>query len=326
MTEDKSKVYDILSATIESELLSGGGRWVRTWDPSKGIDFPINAVHYEKDHKVAQYSGINREILWHLGPDDGDPRYCTFNQAKSMGWMVKKGSKGLTIEKWLSYDKKVDANGDTVKPAPDGSVAAEAVAEVKVSGLKFYSVFHASQLEGIPSFKVGPDNRLASGASVAHLAEAMGVSIKHTAQFPNYKDHLDLILMPPISAFDSEEAHDTVLLGLLNVACAHDSRLGKKSLKCTDEDLSAHLKIIQSISPCISSRQLLLPYSPTSKFSMNSMREAGAHVELMDRAKKTKYIMQSIRFSQRSSNYLLDLMSKTLEVKEEAEVAGDMSA
>lgn len=304
MSDDKSKVYDSLSATIENELLSGEGRWVRTWDPSQGIDFPINAVHYEKDHKVVQYSGVNRELLWHEGPDDGDPRYCTFNQARSMGWSIKKGSKGFTIEKWLSYDKKVD-DGKVLKPEDDSTD----VASVRVSTLKFFSVFHASQVDGIPPFEICEDTRMASGTSISRLAELMEVGIKHTAQSPRYKEHLDLILMPPISSFDSEEAHDTVLLGLLNVACLHDKRLGKKSIKCTEEDLAIHTRIIQSISPCISSRQLFIPYSPTSEYSLNSMREVGADLKKMDGAKKTKYVMQSIRFSQRASNYLQDLIS-----------------
>ena len=68
-----------------------------------------------------------------------DPRWLTFLQAKELGYKVKKGEHGTRIEFWKFDDVETESeNGEKTS---------------KKSVLKrFYTVFHASQVEGIPAF------------------------------------------------------------------------------------------------------------------------------------------------------------------------------
>ncbi len=61
-----------------------------------------------------------------------DPRWLTFLQAKELGYKVKKGAKGVKVTFWkIEEDKENDKTRRI---------------------LKFYTVFHASQIEGIPPY------------------------------------------------------------------------------------------------------------------------------------------------------------------------------
>src|SRR5271168_5409544 len=100
---------------------------------------PFNAV---TGHR---YSGINVLILSIsvLAYSTQDPRWCSFLQAKQKGWNVKAGSKATTIfftrklviEEVLKGGDKPDKESKTV------------------SMLRHYSIFHASQLDGIPPYQ-----------------------------------------------------------------------------------------------------------------------------------------------------------------------------
>ena len=67
-----------------------------------------------------------------------DPRWMTFLQAKELGYKVKKGEHGTQIEKW-KFDSEVIENTDGEK-------------KTKTRALRrVYTLFHASQVEGIPA-------------------------------------------------------------------------------------------------------------------------------------------------------------------------------
>ena len=98
---------------------------------------PINAI------TLKPYQGKNETTLRIAGRllDGGaDSRWCTFIQAKSKGWNVKKGAHGTKIEFWselVIQNEQQDSKDN--KPS-------------KKLMRKIYVVFHASQIEGIGKY------------------------------------------------------------------------------------------------------------------------------------------------------------------------------
>ena len=68
----------------------------------------------------------------------GDPRWMTYQQAQAKNWQVHKGEKSTTI----FFSKPFEVEDDEAK---DGKRT--------VRILKHYSVFHASQIDGVPAYK-----------------------------------------------------------------------------------------------------------------------------------------------------------------------------
>jgi antirestriction protein ArdC len=121
---------------IVAELEKGVKPWVRPWDPDKagGPQSPFNPVTGK------HYHGVNVLIL---GMDfrafqSGDPRWMTYQQAQEKHWQVSKGERSTTT--FFAKPYQVDD-----EEADDGKKT--------IRVLKYYAVFHASQIDGIPAYK-----------------------------------------------------------------------------------------------------------------------------------------------------------------------------
>ena len=109
---------------------------------------PINAVTRKK------YSGKNIDTLTLAACSLhglNDPRWMTFLQAQELGYKVKKGAKGTQIFfGGVVEDTRPDAKAvilsQFLAPAPGEAKPIRRV-------VKRFTVFHASQIEGIPPYK-----------------------------------------------------------------------------------------------------------------------------------------------------------------------------
>ena len=91
--------------------------------------------------EVPKNISINTLILAVKGLElDGgiDPRWLTFCQAQEKGWHVKKGAKGTHVTLWKPF---VKADEQDTEDTEDEKVV--------VVMQRFFTVFHASQIEGI---------------------------------------------------------------------------------------------------------------------------------------------------------------------------------
>jgi antirestriction protein ArdC len=99
------------------------------------------------------YRGINVFLLGSLRFTS--PYFLTFIQAKELGGHVRKGEKGSLVVKYGTYSKHEE------ETAADGEGAGE-----MRRFLKAYTVFHASQIEGIefpqaealPALEMSPES------------------------------------------------------------------------------------------------------------------------------------------------------------------------
>ena len=138
----RQEVTDRIIAAVEENTAP----WQRPCDggPRSG---PINAVTGK------EYNGGNRMLLATVAPT-GDPRWATYKQAEEQGWQVKKGEHGIPIEVWKSYEKDRERSiGET--PKFGGKEVAASGKETRRFA-KYYTVFHASQIDGIPPYAMDP--------------------------------------------------------------------------------------------------------------------------------------------------------------------------
>lgn len=92
-TNTKATVADIIADRFINSLQNGVAPWQKPWASVS----PQNGVSQKA------YRGVNAFLLAWFGSDD---YYLTFNQAKALGGMVEKGTKGLPIVFWKRVEKK----------------------------------------------------------------------------------------------------------------------------------------------------------------------------------------------------------------------------
>ena len=138
----RQEVTDRIIAAVEDNTAP----WQRPYDggPRSG---PINAVTGK------EYNGGNRMLLATVAPT-GDPRWVTYKQAEEQGWQVKKGEHGIPIEVWKSYEKDRE-HSSSESPKFGGKEVAASGKETRRFA-KYYTVFHASQINGIPPYEMDP--------------------------------------------------------------------------------------------------------------------------------------------------------------------------
>ena len=99
---------DQLVKDLCEAMKNGTAPWQQPW--TGDMETPYNAA------SGRHYNGVNFVRLSLKGAQmgqGGDPRWCTFEQAKEKGWHVKPGEKGTKVEFYKFDEKpKVDEFGD----------------------------------------------------------------------------------------------------------------------------------------------------------------------------------------------------------------------
>lgn len=210
----KPDIYAQVTDRIISQLEQGVVPWKSPYFSKVGL--PRNFSTGKA------YQGINVFLLGcHRFTS---PYFLTFLQAKELGGHVRKGEYGHLVVKYGTYQKEPE-NGQ----APDS-----ADAETR-RYLKAYTVFHASQIEGIefPQDENLPELPLTettdrARAIIAGMPQAP--VIHEESAIPCYRKGTDSVHMPERGFFVSEEAYFSTLFHELSHATGHVSRLARPSL------------------------------------------------------------------------------------------------
>lgn len=125
-------IYEQVTKRITEQLEKGVIPWRKPWKVSgiqiKGAN-DLRKVAFNRITKTA-YSPLNQMLLENAG------EYATFKQWHDIGGFIKKGAKAEIVVFWKIYeDKKTDNDGN------------ENI--VKIPVLKYYQVFHISQVENV---------------------------------------------------------------------------------------------------------------------------------------------------------------------------------
>jgi antirestriction protein ArdC len=193
-------LYQAVTSSIIKDLEAGTIPWTRPWTMrrSSGGIMPTNYA------TGRNYSGINIPILWHAArvKEYGAHSWLTFKQALELGGHVIKGEKATTVV--FTKRHKVKSEGEEEKT---------------VGMLRTYSVFNASQCEGIEH----PAEESKVYDPHPFIA-ATGAVVRHEGNQPMFVPSRDFIAMPRPEQFKSEESYVATLLH----ECVHWSGAEKR--------------------------------------------------------------------------------------------------
>jgi antirestriction protein ArdC len=167
-----------------------------------------------------RYRGINVLTLGMsaLAFSSADPRWATYKQAEDRGWQVRKGERGTTGY----FFKRLELR-DESKPEGDE----DAVRRIPL--LRSFSLFHASQIEGIsgyvpPTIEEAPWR--APDAAEIILANSQAI-VRIGGDKAFYSPATDHIQMPPRAAFASPEGFCGTLIHEMSHWTGAPSRLDR---------------------------------------------------------------------------------------------------
>ena len=255
----RQEVTDRIIAAVEGNTAP----WQRPHEggPRSG---PINAVTGK------EYNGGNRMLLATVAPT-GDPRWVTYKQAAEQDWQVKKGEHGIPIEVWKSYEKGIER--------PSGENPKFESKEIAVSGketrrfAKYYTVFHASQIEGIPPYEMDPSkthdfDRHAVGEKLFDQNEKSAPILFDSPGQAFYSPKNDDIHLPPRESFlDAGHLYATAAHEIAHSTMA-EHRLNRSRLQqfqngtASDHTLRAKEELRVEMASYIISEKTGIPHHP----------------------------------------------------------------
>lgn len=196
-------VYSIVTDRIIKALEEGTVPWQKPWI---GSGRAINYVSRKP------YKGINTLLL------DQPGEYLTFKQCAALGGKIKKGEKAQMIVFFtFSEHKEKDANGD------------DKITTFPV--LKYYSVFHITQCEGIESKLEPPSpeaDPLAEGETIidGYISRSgVGFEAVKGSDRAFYRPSEDRVVVPHISQYQLVEEYYSTTFHELTHSTGHSSRL-----------------------------------------------------------------------------------------------------
>ena len=287
------------------QIEQGTARWQRPWKPGEILP-PVNAVTGKP------YRGVNYENLMAFSPDPSDPLWCTYKQAQEKGWQVRQGASGLPLEVWKEYEHKRTV--EEIQRLEEQGVTDPDPTERRL-GVRYCTVFHASQIDGIPPLeRQEPDQKLEDKPDprLPKLAEGLGVALRYGGGRAFYRPSEDLVQMPPVESFELAVGHDTTLLHEFSHATEHEKRLNRGlsnsfgSEKYVIEELQAEM------SAAMTAASLGIGFDPASQDREegremgNSAAYLASWLKALPEKERKQILMQAIKDSQGISDYLIE--------------------
>lgn len=196
----RTDVYTRVTNQIIEELERGVRPWLKPWN----AEHAAGRITRPLRHNGEKYSGINILTLWMSAELQGYscPFWMTFQQAKELGGFVKKGEHGSPVVYASTFKKKEQAEtGEEI--------------EAEIPFLKEYTVFNASQCEGLPEKyytlaepkEQVPERIDRADQFFAHTKAEIRIG-GNQAFYAIGSDHVQ---MPPIETFRDAESHAATL-------------------------------------------------------------------------------------------------------------------
>ncbi len=187
-----------VTAIIIDRLEKGVPPWKRPWRTRGGGGPPLR-------HQGKPYSGINRLLLWAIGDSMGyRSRYwMTYTQADALGGQVRRGEKASPSIYFNSVSREVE-NSHT-----------GATEQRMIRFMRFYTVFSADQIDGLPAHyyppavpDAAPDPSERQAAIDAFFA-AIPSNVRRGGDRAYFSPEADYIQLPLPSAFRSADHEAT---------------------------------------------------------------------------------------------------------------------
>ncbi len=211
--------YQEVTDRVVAALEAGTLPWRRPWVSSHATTMPgmpCNAI------SGRTYRGVNAVLLamTQFAHASEDPRWLTYLQASEHGCQVRRGERGTPV----IFFKRLDVADSGHEGSGDGEVTAR-----RIPMLRSFTVFHASQVDGLPEYQA-PTPEAAPWRrpeAVEVIVAASGVPVRFGGNRAAYSPALDAIAMPPPAAFRTPEGFAATLAHELGHASGHESRLAR---------------------------------------------------------------------------------------------------
>lgn len=187
----KQTALDQLLEKIIARMECGELPWRQPWRNSACPLLPTRA-------DGEPFSGANLWLLAMQMAMNGweSPRFYTFNQAKALGGMVRKGEKGAPAILYKTREIESD-EGDDPKV---------------IRFLRSYVVFNSEQIEGLPQecYAV-PDKRHPDPDAINTFLASIDFKLLTKGDMAYYSPDQDMIVMPHVDQFVDKNRFNSVL-------------------------------------------------------------------------------------------------------------------
>lgn len=213
--EERKKLVEQIIDNMRNGYVMPKPRW----------DREMFSFHNPVSH--ARYRGINMMKLWIVSDtlDYTDPRFMTYKQASDQGWQVKKGAKGIRLEKYI-FDRLVEQEN------PDTHEIEKVRVKLRRPMINTFVVFNASQVEGVselPKLQPLTRNEVLDIADSLIWSSECPVKEKNQAK-SYYNPQKDEIVLPTRDLFIDQEAFTTTLIHEMVHSTGHESRLNRSMM------------------------------------------------------------------------------------------------
>ena len=245
--------YAEITGQVIAALEAGTLPWRRPWDQDKAGAGPLSPRNATTGRR---YHGINVLLLGMTGMAFAgtDPRWLTYRQAEAKGWQVRRGERGSRV---FFFRKLTLRDGDA---APDVGGEGEGATRT-VPVLRAYTVFHASQVDGIAPFEA-PSVEEASWRTPEAAQTIMrnsGVMFREGGDRAFYCPSTDHIQLPPRAAFASPEGYCATALHELAHASGAKHRLDRDLTGRFGSQAYAQEELRAELASCFLGAELGLP-------------------------------------------------------------------
>ena len=269
-----------ITQKIITALENGTVPWQQPWD---GREAYQNAV------TKRQYSGINCMILSMASREfetgKTDPRWMTYKQAQEAGYQVRKGSKGTHVLLWKP-ELAMDKNGKT---------------EITAVLQKIFTVFHASQVDGIKEYEPPEVNVIEAHEKADRIVRDSGAKIVYGGGEAYYSPARNYIQLPPKEDFKSTEGYYSTMLHELVHWTGHESRLNRVQRCGKFSSDYAFEELIAEMGSLFVASSAGIPQSETEFQNHASYIESW----LKHLKRDSMYIFKAAAEANKAANYLL---------------------
>lgn len=288
-SEFREKVADMFVKSLQENALD----WKKGWQSVNQL--PQNAVTGKN------YKGLNRFWLSLVAQVKGldDPRWATFRQIQDKGWKLVKGAKGMEVEYWSPYDFQSKKNlswkdYEELLRNPENKEHIGIIA-------KYYHVFNAKDIEGIPELTKESERQIVSDEIISKLSENMGVPIVNDGgNHAFYRVTEDKIHLPAKEHFYSDYEYNATALHELSHATGAAHRLDRNLQNKFGSQEYAYEELVAEISSCFMGEHL------TIEQSQEHMDNHKAYVQgwIREISEKPSVLIQAIKDADQAANYL----------------------
>lgn len=220
-----SKVAEIINERLVKSIEKGTAPWVRPWR--------ISGVRNQNLKTKHEYTGINAMITAVSG--FASPYWLTFNQVKEINGKVRTGEHGTQVVFWSFLDSKTEKMKDG-RPK-------------QISFMRYYTIFNASQIEGIESRVPEAPPFIPKPPSVIDSYTRSGPKVSHGGDKAFYSVSGDHVGIPAMNMFGGESQYWQTLFHELAHSTRHSSRLDR-NLGYAKEELVAEIAACYMMNEC----------------------------------------------------------------------------